>query len=50
MLGESRLAGLRELVRTNGEIKNIDSGCSKRGVFEKLMEPVMAEWPVPAGR
>lgn len=43
MQGESRLAGLRELVRTNGEIKNIDSGRSKRGVFEKLMEPVMAD-------
>ena len=30
MQGESRLAGLRELVRTNGEIKNIDSGRSVR--------------------
>ncbi len=30
MQGESRLDGLRELVRTNGEIKNIDSGRSVR--------------------
>ena len=38
------------LVVFGGDNVSGGTGCSRRGVFEKLMEPVMAEWPVPAGR